>query len=174
MKDHPSSFQAEPALAIQPDLESAASAERIFHALAPGVYTLALRLTGHDSDAADVTRDVLVRAARRLDRLPDDSQMTGWLRRTTVNAALAARRRRPDRKAAPWSCVGTFADGLTPTQRLEEALAGLPWTHRDVFVLADIEGLAGREVGRLLGLTLPEVKRTLHEARLAVREALRP
>jgi RNA polymerase sigma-70 factor (ECF subfamily) len=61
------------------------------------------------------------------------------------------------------------------TQRLiEEAIASLPEPYRDVYVLADVEGLPNAEIGTLLGLGLPAVKSRLHRARLMMREALAP
>jgi RNA polymerase sigma-70 factor (ECF subfamily) len=57
---------------------------------------------------------------------------------------------------------------------IEAATARLPALYREVFVLADIEGLPNATVGRWLGLSLPAVKSRLHRARLMMRQALAP
>jgi hypothetical protein len=63
---------------------------------------------------------------------------------------------------------------LPPRTPLEAALAALPGACRDVFVLADVEGLPSDEVGALLGLSRAEVKDLLHGARQLVRGTLPP
>ena len=61
------------------------------------------------------------------------------------------------------------------THRLiEEAIARLPETYRDVYVLADVEQLPNAEIGEILGLSVAAVKSRLHRARLLMRDALAP
>src|SRR4051812_24191125 len=81
--------------------ETAAStgrtAEEVFRAHAPRVYNLARRMLGNDADAEDVTQDVLLQVVRKLDTFRGDAEVTTWLHRVTVNAALALRRSRARR-----------------------------------------------------------------------------
>jgi RNA polymerase sigma-70 factor (ECF subfamily) len=165
------------------------TAEEVFHAYAPRVYSLALRMLGNTADAEDVTQEVLLQVVRKLDTFLGKSSLTTWLHRVTVNAALAHRRRqarRPERHLdASLDCIATHAgsDGCAPDhqaqdhelrQHLERAIARLPEVYRDVFVLADVEELPNAEIGQLLGLSLAAVKSRLHRARLTVRDALAP
>src|SRR5438105_10285645 len=73
------------------------SAEQVFLEHAPRVYNLARRMVGNDADAEDVTQDVLLQVVRKLDTFRGDAAFTTWLHRVTVNAALAARRKRARR-----------------------------------------------------------------------------
>ena len=50
----------------------------------------------------------------------------------------------------------------------------LPGPFRDVYVLADVEGLPNAEIADMLGLSVPAVKSRLHRARLRMRDALAP
>jgi RNA polymerase sigma-70 factor (ECF subfamily) len=165
------------------------TAEQVFHTYASRVYSLARRMLGHDADAEDVTQDVLLQVIRKLDTFRGESELSTWLHRVTVNAALAHRRRqsrRPERHLeVPLDCIApeSRTDGRLPEekaldgelrQHLERAIARLPKMYRDVFVLADVEGLANAEIGELLGLTLPAVKSRLHRARLMLRDAIAP
>jgi RNA polymerase sigma-70 factor (ECF subfamily) len=165
------------------------TAEAVFHTYAPRVFSLALRMLGNTADAEDVTQDVLLQVVRKLDTFRGRSSLTTWLHRVTVNAALAHRRRqarRPEEHLdVSLDCVAMHAgsDGRVPDRQaldrelrrhLERAIARLPEMYRDVFVLADVEGLPNAEVGRLLGLGLAAVKSRLHRARLMVRDALAP
>src|SRR5436305_1921775 len=72
--------------------------EQIFRDHAPRVYNLARRMLGNDADAEDVTQDVLLRVVRKLDTFRGDANLTTWLHRVTVNAALEHRRKRATRE----------------------------------------------------------------------------
>src|SRR5438874_3500189 len=72
--------------------------EQVFREHAPRVYNLARRMLGNDADAEDVTQDVLLQVVRKLDTFRGDANITTWLHRVTVNAALAHRRKRATRE----------------------------------------------------------------------------
>jgi RNA polymerase sigma-70 factor (ECF subfamily) len=167
--------------------------EQVFKDYAPRVYNLARRLLGNDADAEDVTQDVLLQVVRKLDTFRGEAAFPTWLHRVTVNAALTHRRnravqdahRQPDplgefledghhhQSMRRWNVPPDQEAQDRETQRLiEEAIAGLPENYRDVFVLADVEGLPNAEIGAMLGLNLPAVKSRLHRARLLMRKAL--
>ena len=57
---------------------------------------------------------------------------------------------------------------------IEKAIGTLPEPFRDVYVLADVEGLPNAEIADILGLSVPAVKSRLHRARLRMRDALSP
>jgi RNA polymerase sigma-70 factor (ECF subfamily) len=157
------------------------------------VYHLARSLLGDDAGAAEIVRDVVQQVVGKLDSFRGEAELTTWLHRSTVNAALLDRRKAaprpegslrelPDYPAVEGTRPGT--DRQEPPQPhaldcdtgewIERAIAGLPPVYRDVYVLADVEGLAKAEVGALLGLGLPAVKSRLHRARLLMHAALTP
>ncbi len=171
------------------------TAETIFRDYAPRVYALARRMLGNDADAEDVTQDVLLQVVRKLDTFRGEAGIGTWLHRVTANAALAHRARRarraehevhdevdqldgnlrPHGMIRPWS--------IEPDQQvldqerqeiIERAIAQLPEIYRDVYVLADVEGLTNPEIGTMLGLSLPAVKSRLHRGRMLMRNALAP
>jgi RNA polymerase sigma-70 factor, ECF subfamily len=169
--------------------------EQVFRDYAPRIYNLALRMLGNEADAEDVTQDVLLQLIRKLDTFRGESAFPTWLHRITVNAALAYRRKRASREqhqvhdplesfleegkhATPVRNWWVQPDKLAldrETQRLiEKAIAGLPEIYRDVYVLADVEGLANSEIADMLKLSVPAVKSRLHRARLLMRNALAP
>jgi RNA polymerase sigma-70 factor (ECF subfamily) len=59
-------------------------------------------------------------------------------------------------------------------QLIESSIAKLPEAYRDVYVLADVEGLSNPEIAGALEMTVPAVKSRLHRARLMMRESLAP
>lgn len=173
------------------------TADRVFRDYAPRVYNLARRMLGNDADAEDVTQDVLLQVVRKLDTFRGESAFPTWLHRVTVNAALANRRKRASRQSRqsgesldaalddghahlprslkPWS-VSPDQPVLDAEQHelIERAIGELPNTYRDVYVLADVEGLPNAEIADMLGLSVAAVKSRLHRARLMMRDALAP
>ena len=169
--------------------------EQVFRDYAPRIYSLALRMLGNEADAEDVTQEVLLQLIRKLDTFRGESAFPTWLHRITVNAALAHRRKRANRedKHVREPLDNFLEDGrhaadvrhwsLSPDQEaldretrdlIEKAIAGLPDAYRDVYVLADVEGLSNPEIADILGMSLSAVKSRLHRARLVMRNALAP
>ncbi len=169
--------------------------ELVFREYAPRIYQIARRMLGNDADAEDVTQDVLLQVVRKLDTFRGQSQLGTWLHRVTVNAALAHRQKRANRQKYETSEnideLATVEGPTGPVNRwnelpeepvlaaeqaeiIEQAIGTLPEPFRDVYILADVEGLANSEIGEMLGLSLPAVKSRLHRARLRMRDALAP
>src|SRR5947209_2212214 len=137
--------------------------DKVVREYGPRVYNLARRMLNNDADAEDVTQDVLLRVVRKLDSFRGEAAVPTWLHRVTVNTALDYRRRRATHdqhrtqqavaeEADPSTLPGPVRRwSLPPDQHLldretheliEAAIARLPETYRDVYVLADVEGLA--------------------------------
>jgi RNA polymerase sigma-70 factor (ECF subfamily) len=169
--------------------------EIVFREFTPRVYNLARRMLGNDADAEDVTQDVLLQVVRKLDTFRGESAFPTWLHRVTVNAALANRRKSANRQETqspelmdefasggrasgplrPWSIQPDQAAIDKETQTLiERSIENLPEPFRDVYVLADVEGLPNAEIAEMLDLSVPAVKSRLHRARLAMRDRLAP
>lgn len=179
---------------ITVELDLPTTAEGIFTAYAPRVYSVARRMLSNDADAEDVTQEVLLQVVRKLDTFRGESGLSTWLHRITVNAALSLRRKQKRRHehqvdaslenlSDNGKTLGTSSSVMPPDQRMlqhelreaiEAAIAQLPEMYRDVYVLADIECLANAEVGEMLGLSVPAVKSRLHRARLMMRKILEP
>jgi RNA polymerase sigma-70 factor (ECF subfamily) len=169
--------------------------ELVFREYAPRIYNIARRMLGNDADAEDVTQDVLLQVVRKLDTFRGDAQISTWLHRVTVNAALAHRQKRANRQKHEAGEVGDelleTAAPEAPVKRwnvspddpvlaaedqevIEKAINQLPEPFRDVYVLADVEGLPNAEIGEMLGLSVPAVKSRLHRARMRMRDLLAP
>ena len=90
-------------------------------------FTLALRLTGNEEDARDVTQETYLRAFRGLPKFRGDAQFSTWLYRITANSASthlgrrrrhrhdrASRRRRAGRHRATTSIPSSAPTPATP------------------------------------------------------------
>jgi RNA polymerase sigma-70 factor, ECF subfamily len=169
--------------------------EEIFRKYAPRVYHLARRMLGNDNDAEDVTQEVFVKVLRNLPTFRGEAAFSTWLYRIAVNTTLTYRRKRAIRKT--YSLVEPFQEFADngeyryPVRRwapspeqlaldreahqvIENAIGQLPETYRDVYVLADVEGLANNDIADILGLSVAAVKCRLHRARVLMRNLLAP
>jgi RNA polymerase sigma-70 factor (ECF subfamily) len=171
------------------------TAETVFREHAPRIYHIARRMLNNDADAEDVTQDVLLQVIRKLDTFRGDAQLSTWLHRVTVNAALAFREKRANRQKHETTDAAEERLEIAPsngsvkrwntepdepvlkaeqTATIEKAIGDLPGPFRDVYVLADVEGMPNNEIADMLGLSLPAVKSRLHRARLRMRDSLAP
>src|SRR5262245_43510115 len=128
------------------------------------VFGLACRLTGNESDAADVLQDTFLQAFRHLASFRGESRFGPWIYRIATTAALMHRRSQARRPAEPLDAfLPAFDEAglhratpeeLTVTNRLEElldrrslaeqaraAIARLPGACRVAFVLRGLAGL---------------------------------
>jgi RNA polymerase sigma-70 factor (ECF subfamily) len=155
---------------------------------------MARRMVRSDTDAEDVTQDVLLQVVRKLPTFRGESAFPTWLHRVTVNAALSHRRREAvrqerglgsslsafgeDEPAAAGSSriLGPEAQMLSHERRelIERAIEALPPAYRTVFILSDVEGLPNADIAEQLRLSLPAMKSRLHRARQMLRDALAP
>ena len=153
--------------------------EMLYHQFKRRVFGMAHRIVGV-SDAEEVAQEVFVRVFRGLTNFRGDSQLSTWVYRLTVNAALSHLAKRGRRHE-----VGD--DGLTelpapPTterdsalaSRIEAALTQLPAGYRAILVLHDIEGLSHEECAAILECRIGTCKSQLHKARARMRELLGP
>jgi RNA polymerase sigma-70 factor, ECF subfamily len=149
------------------------------------VYRWALVQTGHPDDAEDVAQEVLVRLYRYLGRYSGRSRFTTWLYRVTRNAALGWRRQLASRlrvlRDVSLNPPPPAAPPEDPVERLQAARIAavvtalfqeLPARQREVFNLADIEGVALVDIAERLGMNPNTVRAHLFRARRTLRSRI--
>lgn len=166
-----------------------AAFESLMTAYENRVYTLALRSTGSEQDAADITQEVFLRAWKSLDSFRGDSSLSTWLYRVTSNLCVDFARKRAaegniasiDDTESPAASIPDPARTIQPEQavenqelreELQHALAQLSEEHRKVVLLRDVAGLTYTEIARTLGLEEGTVKSRLARARNSLRKIL--
>ena len=150
------------------------------------VYNVAYRMMGNPHDAEEVAQDAFVSAFKARDRFRGQSQITTWLYRITVNAALMRLRRDKRRRemtvsedARPDAPTTDLADLPGPSalnselgEVLVAAVDDLPDDLRAAVVLRDMQGLTNSEAADILDVSIPALKARLHRARVAIRRKL--
>jgi RNA polymerase sigma-70 factor (ECF subfamily) len=150
--------------------------ELLYHRYKRRVFSLVARIVGQ-GDAEEVAQEAFVRIYRGLARFRGDSQLSTWIYRLAVNAALTHAERRPRRMQGEEALADLPAETRAPgdpylAARLERALGELPAGYRAVLVLHDVEGLQHDEIASVLGCRVGTSKSQLHKARARMRELL--
>lgn len=166
-----------------------AAFESLMTAYENRIYTLALRSTGSEQDAADITQEVFLRAWKSLDTFRGDSSLSTWLYRVTSNLCVDFARKKTsegfavsiDDEESPAASLADSSWAVQPEQaaenqelreELQHALAQLSEEHRRVVLLRDVAGLPYADIARTLGLEDGTVKSRLARARAALRKIL--
>jgi RNA polymerase sigma-70 factor, ECF subfamily len=155
---------------------------------------VARRLTRNDQDAQDVVQSAYLSAFRALHEFEGTCQLSTWLHRIVVNAALMklrSSRRKPEESIdallpafqEDGHHVEQFSEWTIPADQLltqketratvRAGIDQLPENYRAILVLRDIEELSTQEVAAMLGMTPTAVKVRLHRARQALSTLLR-
>jgi RNA polymerase sigma-70 factor (ECF subfamily) len=168
----------EPALIAACQRGDRAAMGRLYSLFSRRVYSLVVRIAG-PSSADEVSQEVFLKIFRGLQRFRGDAQLSTWIYRLAVNAALTYVTRRPrdlplegpiEEPPAESEPIG---DPALRT-RMERALNLLPAGYRAVLVLHDVEGLNHEEIAEVLGCRVGTSKSQLHKARQRMRELLGP
>lgn len=168
--------------------------ERLYHAHAPRVFGLCLRMSGSRVRAGELTQDVFVHVWERLGSWRGESALSSWIYRLTVNLVLSnvrTEQRRQKHEMAendmdsptdgensrPGRSEGSAHGSARPASvheaiDLERAIAGLPKGARTVFVLHDVEGYQHDEIAKMMGTAEGTCRAQLHRARKLLIEAL--
>jgi RNA polymerase sigma-70 factor (ECF subfamily) len=155
-----------------------AGLERLYALHRPRVYSLCLRCTNNVFDAEDLTQDVFVLVARKVNTFRGESQFTSWLHQIAMNLVYLheRRRRRRGRFIVDNSEIldAVPSHSCNPAQRiaLTQALSGLTAARRETVLLYDIEGLTHDEAAWQMGITVVASKSRLHRAHTALRNVL--
>jgi RNA polymerase sigma-70 factor (ECF subfamily) len=154
----------------------------------PALRRMALRMTGHPSDAEDLVQETVMRALERRTQFRPGSNLRAWLFTIERSLFINAYRRR---RNVAW--LGSLDDedlyssgGVQPAVSAEEtmlgswvdedlraALAALPAYYRDAVLLRDVAQCSYAEVAVKLDCPPGTVMSRLHRGRALLRQMLK-
>lgn len=153
--------------------DRAAFAELVVRYQRP-IYNAAFWVLRRAEDARDVTQDVFLRVAERLDEYDGQHKFFSWIYRIAVNEALNLLRRNGREEALDDDIDLPAADSANPerqvgdaelARRVQGAMMRLPVNDRAVLTLRHFSECSYEEIGQILELDEKTVKSRLYEAR---------
>jgi len=161
--------------------------EKLVLANQKNMYNLALKMTGNQDDALDISQEAFLKAYRQLDGFRGESRFSVWLYRLTYNLCIDFLRKKP-RSMGVISL--TYQDDSGDIQDIEipdirnlpeegalreetrKAIASgideLSQRHREILVMREITGMSYSEIAETLNLSEGTVKSRLARARLSL------
>jgi RNA polymerase sigma-70 factor, ECF subfamily len=163
-------------------VEGDPEAWRLLHRRYQPLAVAFLRKLGvQEADLDDACQDVFLELFRYLPRFRGEADPKTWLYRLCITQARRTRTRLRLRRALDVLLARNpeAANVASPAfceqaarQRVDAALAQLSDGDRAVFVLFEMEGLAGEQVARIVGCKEATLWRRLHYARERFRQAV--
>jgi RNA polymerase sigma-70 factor, ECF subfamily len=156
------------------------------------LFRVARAILRDDAEAEDAVQDAYLQIYRKLHEFRGDSQVSTWLTRVVVNAALMRARKQKRAVVVPLQKPGAAGapdtvieledrQAASPSQVtfraevrkiLERRIDELPLAFRTVFVMRDVQDMSVHETADALGIPEPTVRTRLFRARAMLREAL--
>jgi RNA polymerase sigma-70 factor (ECF subfamily) len=148
-----------------------------------GLYRLAYRYCGQQSDAEDLVQELLLKLIHRVDEMERVERLRPWLAKALYHLFIDRLRREqrhpvdslePEQleatHAAPGS--GESSEKLVLINNIEQALGQLSEDMRVVVVMHDVENYTLAELETILDAPIGTLKSRLHRARAKLREIL--
>ena len=148
------------------------------------VYSLAVRMTGNQADAEDLTQESFVTVLRRVGSFRGEALFTSWLYRVVINQVnmhFRYRKSRPTMQTTDGEIAEPWQGGVARTDpaaqlidrlAIEQAVRILPTGYRSAFILHDIKGYNHEEAARISAHAVGTSKSQLHHARASLRAVL--
>jgi len=157
------------------------------------LYRTAFALVKNEAEAEDVVQDAVLKAYRKLASFRGDAKFSTWLIAITLNEARGRLRkesratidsldaqREENGDYTPAALTDWREIPLAALERqeirtlIQQAVAELPETYREIITLRDVEELSVSETAALLGISVALVKVRLHRARMMLQRMLVP
>jgi RNA polymerase sigma-70 factor (ECF subfamily) len=157
------------------------------------IFRIAYGITLDREESLDIVQEVFIRVYRSIAGFREESSLSTWLHRITVNQCLNWKRRWKRRlkwhhrsmdEEEPVGDPALAADDRyrpdtlfrekEAEKRFWDALKGLPNEARAAFTLRELEGLSYEEIAAALNIRKGTVSSRLFHARKRLREAMKP
>lgn len=184
-------FPNEHELIIQAQQGDSDAFKKLFDTYGTKVYNFVLRMLGKPHDAEDVVQEVFVKMYQKLPSLRETRYFSTWLfsiaKNESINFLNRHRRKNIDsihdesENLANDLTVADNSESATPQGQaeysdlqiqLQAALNEIPEINRSAFILGVIEGYSYKEVGKILGCSVTNVKSRVFRARALLSEKL--
>lgn len=134
----------------------------------PSILNYCYRSLGNRVDAEDVTQDVFVKAARKLQNLKDPSAFKAWLysiAHSTCTDLFRSRGRQAEREQFYHAAQSLHSDDAPSDHSIWELVARLPQKLKDAIILVYWEEVSHGHAAKVLDCAESTVSWRVHEAK---------
>ncbi|HEY8965718.1 MAG TPA: RNA polymerase sigma factor [Candidatus Methylacidiphilales bacterium] len=179
MKVFPSDLLDEESLIQAASLGDQRAFEDLFRRYYDMIHAYAYRMCFDAAEAADLTQETWIKAARHLPSYEGRASFKNWLYAIAHRVVLDAGRRKARQRRlleraeieAQAETEASSASGAV-SESLHRALLSLPWDHRAAVTLVYLEGMNHREAAKVLGCAETTVSWRLFQARRKLKHVL--
>lgn len=174
--ENQSGLPADAALAQRCRRREVSAFEELFFDVGPRLKSVAWNMLGRKQDAEDAVQETFLKAYRHIDRFHGNCALSTWLFRILINTCrdmVGRHSRRFEHGTDQLDLHSTPAPDPTLSVALEQCLARLKPGLREVFLLAESEGLTHGEIAAILEIEEATSRGRLCEARKQLRQALK-
>ncbi len=148
------------------------------------VYHIALKMTGNEEDALDLSQETFLKAFRTLPSFRGEAGFGSWLYRMTANLCIDFLRKKKRQGSEQILSLDAEEEDRRPTElpdlryepqsalekketreKVQAGLQKLPHEQRLILVLRDVEGFSYQEISDALKIELGTVKSRIYRAR---------
>jgi RNA polymerase sigma factor (sigma-70 family) len=147
------------------------------------VYNLALKMTGNENDALDISQEAFIKAYTGLKNFRAESRFSVWLYRLTYNLSIDLIRKNQRTQVTALTYIddnGDYADFEIPDFRyapesetekrelreaISKAIDELPDKHREILIMREFSAMSYEDIAVTLGVSDGTVKSRLSRAR---------
>ncbi len=154
------------------------SQEKLYKHFFGYVLAIAMRYSGARCKAIEVVDDSFMKVFDKISLYDETQDFKGWLRRIVINTAIDESRKQQGRNLKESKINGTDilsgtvnnTDSDLHLSELYELIECLPFLHRSVFSLFEIEGFSHKEIAELLQIQESSSRTYLTRAKKELRK----
>jgi RNA polymerase sigma-70 factor (ECF subfamily) len=154
------------------------------------IFNTCISLVKNANDADDLTQEVFIEIFNSIHKFREDSLLSTWIYRITVNKSLEHLRklkrkkrigiltwfnkenRELNQEAANFNHPGVLAENEEQSRILFRAIEKLPESQKVAFTLHKLEGLSYDQIAEVMQKTLSSVESLMHRAKTNLKKEL--
>lgn len=136
------------------------------------LYTIVYRLTSDFDAASDLLQEAFIEAFKNLANLKEPLYFHSWIKQILVRKAYRYLKNKKTDVSLDAVTEFGYQDNVD-VEYIEQAIQTLPIKSRTVFVMAEIEGFAHKEIAAAMDISVGTSKSQLHYAKTKLKELLK-
>lgn len=137
------------------------------------LYTIVYRLTNNVDSASDLLQDAFIDAFKNLASLKEPEHFHAWIKQILVRKAYRYLKTKKENVSLDAVAEFGYQDNVD-IGYIEKAIQTLPLKSRTVFVMAEVEGFAHKEIAEAMDISVGTSKSQLNYAKTKLKELLKP